>query len=106
MGNRSMNQVIELIRKMSKEELHYVYHSSGLERSRKIYRDYYCTYTDDEIANSLVELKLMIGPQDVRPNSWGTDKDSGYYRLTKLGKQIAITIKRGQNSSKSKKMRG
>ncbi len=96
-----MNQVIELIRDLSKEELHAIYHSSGLERSRTIYRTHYCTYTDDAILNGLVGKGCFVGPQHIEKNAYGTDKSSGYYYLTKLGKQVAITIKRGQNSNKS-----
>jgi len=97
-----MNNIIELIRTLSKEELHYVYHSSGLENSRHLYRDYFCSYIDDEIALNLVKHGLMTGPQKHQANAWGTNKTAAYYFLTKLGKQVAITIKRAQNSSKSR----
>ena len=97
-----MNKIIELLRELTKEELHYVYHSSGLENSKTMDRDYFCSYTDDEVALSLVKHGLMTGPRKLQDNAWGTKKTSAYYYLTKLGKQLAITIKRAQNSHNSK----
>lgn len=97
-----MNNVIKAIREMTDSQVDLVFHASGLERSKTIYREYSCTYIDSPVETGLVKMGVMVGPQHNFKNAWGTDREAGYFYLTDFGKQIALTIKKGQTAHRSK----
>lgn len=91
---------------MSDSQVDLVLHASGLNRGSKMYRSYVCTYVDSKDEKELVKLKVFNPPQNIMKEAWGTGKDAGYFTLTDLGKEIAITIKKSVTAKNSKLIKG
>ena len=74
---------------LTKVQKQIIFHASGLERSRKIYRDYYNTEENDANLLELVRLGYFTGPV----GSAMFAKGCANFYLTDLGKAMSMVIK-------------